>query len=458
MNVLHSLNPSDNTCTKPRRAELVDRYLCNDMHSIMIFAIALVSKIMYYTCITHLVFFLFLLSDIVMVEESSPWINLLPAKWQRALAAYFFPVRLSPERFEDDVTFSAVKTIYTCKTESDMLSTIMENPHSPLLFKQAFSPSQVEKKIDVLREMTAGKKYRFLDMSSKEFGSLLVESLVNTLWGRNLMRTTDPTDPTTYTADISRVTFESKLDGIFDGSRVDAYAAFVPVGYGKLGEIFNFRGRRCLLDFSFFGNLSRKAVTASFHSHWASDTLAIQLAGYKQWLVASPHDMKIIMKEQNFRMCASGKGPVLYPGLKITPSLVDKLRVATTEPGDCLYLPPYSPHCVITSPGLNIMSGINFVDSASLTKAFSLHPSWSLQAASDVLFSRISRILKSTLRGGAAFRNALSQKIIPDSFDGIDEDPFFSQVLISSQGLAPCNDAAFEKALSEHNPSSEKTD
>lgn len=149
---------------------------------------------------------------------------------------------------------------------------------------------------------------------------------------------------------------ESSLEGIFDGSQKDIYGTFVPVGEGSLHELINWTSKKVVPDTSFFGWFTNRSVTTPLHANWPADTMALQLAGRKSWLMVDPYDMRSLVSEQKTSLYASPMGGVYYPNLKVDEHFQSVLKVAHQEAGDLFYFPPYAAHAVVSDEGLNVMS------------------------------------------------------------------------------------------------------
>lgn len=366
----------------------------------------------------------------LLFNGNSPFTLFLPDRVQQWFANYHYPYCTQGKQyFDPDVEFELVKTVHKCNTEDEILSVIKEFPYTPVLFKNVYSQLKIEDFTKQFKEVTAGKEFPCFDLRPlKGFGSFHTtgKDMTDEQWKQN----------------FKHVHANNMMDDVWDNKIPDIYFTFVPVWEGKLGDILGFTSRFSLADTSFIGNMSREAMTTALHSNWASDTLSIQLNGYKKWLIASPFEMKeLLMKQNKGHTYASPKGGVLYPGFELTLEVQKTFKMALVEPGDVLYFPPYAPHAVISGKGLNVMTAIRFVDLTALIKSITIYPMMTLDKLTEVgskhVMSMCNRLLGLHDKSPQSFRKPWNTNHY---------DPFYTTVAVNFGGT-PYSDEGLEALM-----------
>lgn len=297
---------------------------------------------------------------------------LLPDSVQAALAEYHrVDVPVEKRKLPAGLT-SLPKVLTLCgedyKTEDDVFKVINEKyPFTSVLFKDFLNADQVSYALNKFKEETWGKEYRVMNYSHLEdkmaYGGLFQYGI----------------DP-----DFVSPTSLTPIDGIWNGTLKNAYGSFVPISSeNKLHRIFNFTSNSVVRDTSFFSWNTRKAVTTAIHANWPADTIAIQLAGRKQWVLMDSFEIKQTHKEQGLQWFAGYTGGVLYPSLHIDENFVSRLQIVTANPGDMLFFPPYGAHVVVTDPGLNVMTALRY---ENVMKGLKVDFKNQIQAALGYLF------------------------------------------------------------------------
>lgn len=316
---------------------------------------------------------LLVLSMWPFLDVSCPLIELFPASWQQSLVNHHVQyVPTESKSFGAEVEkLPHVVIMHGVETEESVREAIRTYPYTTVLFKGYLNESLTAHVLKKFQNITAGKNYSLMQ------GKRTPQQRVGGMFSAPLH-----TDGNGFEELVRRghgKLVESTLDGIYDGSMKDTYGLFVPVGEGSMHELINWTANKTVPDTSFFGWFSQRTVTTPLHANWLANTLSLQLAGRKDWIMVDPFDMKASLMEQGAPLYVSGKGGVFYPNLKLDKRLQSKMKVARQELGDMLYFPPYASHTVVSDAGLNVMTALRLL---KFSRAFKIHPWKTFQAAS----------------------------------------------------------------------------
>lgn len=322
-----------------------------------------------------------------LLDVSCPLTPLLPLFLQRQLVEFHVqPVALHEKSISAGVeNLTAVTTLHGHYSEQEVLKLVKDNPYSSVLIKSFLTKDVAEDLMYKFKSITANKNYSLLNDSAN------VDDRLGGIFSSGLHVNGDPW------ADFNsgrRRLVQSDLSGILNGSAKDVYGAFVPIGERSMQNLVNWTSRKFApVAPSFFGFFTKRFVTTPIHGHWPADTLTLQLAGRKQYILIDPFDMKATLSEQRISLHSAGAGGVYYPNLKVDKKLTGRLQIVNAEPGDLLYFPTYTAHTVVSDPGLNVMTALQLMT----LKAFKIHPWKTLQAgiyfAVDNTYKRIRAYL-----------------------------------------------------------------
>lgn len=313
------------------------------------------------------------------VDVSCPLTPFFPSVLQRMLVDFHVqPVPEAQKTLSADLDhFAPVTILHGNYSEQDVLEVIRVHPYSTVLIKKFADKDVTAELLKKFQDISGSNEYTLINDSHAEHQRL------GGLFASGLYADGNPWDD--FNSGRRRLV-NGDLHGIWNGSAKNTYGAFVPVGQGSMHDLINWTSRKFTPDTSFFGWFSKKFVSTPLHANWPADTISLQLAGRKQWVIVDPFDMKATLLEQHSALHAAGTGGVYYPNLKVSNSLQAKLRIANQEAGDLLYFPPYAAHAVVSEAGLNVMTALRLPNGK---KAFKIHPWKTLQAACVFFVKRV---------------------------------------------------------------------